>query len=53
VAPCPNPARWRVRGVNVRTHLCCEECRKEWERIAANWSRPVTFEPLVATGAPL
>jgi hypothetical protein len=45
-APCPNPARWRVSGQNVKGHLCCDACRQEWERIAANWSRPVTFEPL-------
>jgi hypothetical protein len=32
--------------VNVKAHVCCDECRKEWERIAADWTRPVTFGPL-------
>jgi hypothetical protein len=35
-----------VGGVNVKAHVCCDECRKEWERIAENWSRPVAFTPL-------
>jgi hypothetical protein len=45
-APCPHPARWRVHGVNVREHVCCDGCRKSWEQIARDRRNPIHFDPL-------
>jgi hypothetical protein len=50
LGPCGTPARWRVTGHYVRPHLCCDECRQEWERIADRWSQPLVFTPLAPGG---